>query len=313
MDFLEHIDISKENKPTPSLLIIIGILCLSFVLANILGAGVMLIVADLDMKDALNLNAAIQSSKNGWWAMMLAQGVSSLFVFIFPGLLYWYALEKKRFQDFSIKKLPQASIFGLVVLIQLAFSPFSGYVQSLNENMKLPGFLKKIEDFMKSMEENMATLTEFLTKFDSPAQLITAIIVIAILAGVGEELIFRGLIQRKLLISLKNHHLAIWISAAIFSFIHFQFYGFFPRMFLGAMFGYLYFWSGNIWIPIFAHIFNNGLAVIVMHLVNQKKISPEMEKLDTIPVPYVLASLLIFGSLMFVFQKNNISKNTDEA
>ena len=308
MDFLQYLQTTKENKPGTSLLILFAILLISLVLAQIVAGGLMILMSGIELSNIGNLIEVLMNSKNGWWTMMLSQGVASIFTFIVPGLLFWYAVEKKQFSDLSFRALPSVQIFGFVILIQLFFSPFSGWVQSLNEKMQLPASLEWLELIMKSMEDSAKTLTDFLTKFDSPIQLFVALIVIAIIAGIGEELIFRGLIQRKLLLGIKNYHLAIWISAIIFSGIHMQFYGFFPRMFLGALFGYLYYWSGNIWVPIFAHIFNNGLAVVLMHMVNQKKISPEIEKLDSIPLPYVLASLLAFIGLMFIFQKSNISK-----
>jgi membrane protease YdiL (CAAX protease family) len=303
MDFLQYLQTTKENKPGTSLLILFAILLISLVLAQIVAGGLMILMSGIELSNIGNLIEVLMNSKNGWWAMMLSQGVASIFTFIVPGLLFWYAVEKKQFNDLSFRALPSLQIFGLVILIQLSFSPFSGWVQSLNEKMQLPASLEWLESIMKSMEDSAKTLTDFLTKFDSPLELFVALIVIAIIAGIGEELIFRGLIQRKLLLGIKNYHLAIWISAIIFSGIHMQFYGFFPRMFLGALFGYLYYWSGNIWVPIFAHIFNNGLAVVLMHMVNQKKISPEIEKLDTIPMPYVTVSVLLFGGLMYLFKK----------
>jgi uncharacterized protein len=303
MDFLQYLRTTKENKPLTSLLILFAILLTALALAQIVAGGLMILMSGIELSNIGNIIEVLINSKNGWWTMMLSQGVASIFTFILPGLLFWYAIEKKQFSDLSFKNLPALQIFGMVILIQLCFSPFSGYIQSLNEKMQMPASLEWLEMLMKSMEESAKTLTDFLTKFDSPIQLIVALIVIAVIAGIGEELIFRGLIQRKLMLAFNNYHLAIWVSAIIFSGIHMQFYGFFPRMFLGALFGYLYYWSGNIWVPIFAHIFNNGLAVILMDLVNHKKISPEIEKLDTVPLPYVGISVLVFGGLLYLFKK----------
>lgn len=303
MDFLQYLQTTKENKPFTSLLILFAILLTALALAQIVAGGLMILMSGIELSNIGNIIEVLTRSKNGWWTMMTSQGVASIFTFILPGLLFWYVIEKKQFSDLNFKNLPTLSVFGLVILIQMCFSPFSGYIQSLNEKMQLPASLEWLELLMKNMEESAKTLTDFLTKFDSPVQLIAALIVIAVIAGIGEELIFRGLIQRKLMLGFNNYHLAIWVSAILFSGIHMQFYGFFPRMFLGALFGYLYYWSGNIWIPIFAHIFNNALAVLLMDMVNHKKISPEIEKLDTVPLPYVALSVLLFGGLMYFFKK----------
>lgn len=303
MNFLQFLKKQGETNPLHSILILTAILLCSLVLAQIVGGGIMLLMADIKLSELPKMLDIMLKSEKGWWAMMVGQGVSSAFTFIVPGLLFWYAVEKKTFSDFSFKPFPIIYTFGLITLIHLSFSPFSGYLQSLNEEMKLPEALKSLEEFMKGMEENGKVLTEYLTTFNSTAQFIIALIVIAIIAGIGEELIFRGLLQRKLLLLTQNPHVAIWLAAAIFSAIHFQFYGFLPRLALGALFGYLYYWSGNIWVPIFGHILNNGLAVIIMHLVHLKKVSPEIEKLDTVPMPYLILSTILCMGLLYFFKK----------
>ena len=123
---------------------------------------------------------------------------------------------------------------------------------------------------------------------------------------------FRGIVQRKFYIAFKNPHLAIWLSAFIFSAIHLQFYGFFPRMLLGAMFGYFYFWTGNLWVPILGHIFNNGLALILIHLVHLKKVSPDLEKLNIIPLPILLVFSALFASLIYYLTNSKNFENSDE-
>ena len=146
-------------------------------------------------------------------------------------------------------------------------------------------------------------MTEFLTTFDSFIKIIVGLIVIAVVAGIGEELIFRGLIQRKFYKGLNNPHLAICGAAIIFSAIHMQFYGFLPRMMLGALFGYLYLWTGNLWVPIAAHIFNNGFAVVMFYLSHIGVIGVDIEELETFPIPAVIASLFLSAALLWYFRK----------
>jgi membrane protease YdiL (CAAX protease family) len=126
---------------------------------------------------------------------------------------------------------------------------------------------------MKSSEEMAGKLTKFLIHFDRPIDYVVGMLVIAALAGLGEELFFRGILQNLFEKHLNNPHVAIWASAAVFSFIHFQFYGFFPRLLLGAFFGYLYVWYRNLWIPIIAHFFNNGFVLTMNYLYQLKKIT----------------------------------------
>jgi uncharacterized protein len=296
-----------ENKSSSisSLFYLLGIFILSWVIGNFLGSGAIILIGGLEIKDLGNLNAALLSAPQGWWAMVVGQGITSIFTFILSALAYLYFIEKKSFSDLSWKKLPNAPVFLNLLIIQLLLTPINGWIQKQNENMKLPSFLSDFEKFIKSMEENLEELTNFLTTFSNNYQLIAAILVIGVIAGIGEELLFRGLIQRKLYQFAKNHHLAIWITAFIFSAIHLQFYGFFPRMFLGALFGYFYFWTGNIWVPILAHVFNNSLAVVLLNFVNQGKINAEIEKMDNIPFPVLMTSLLLFILSVFWFYKKN--------
>lgn len=91
------------------------------------------------------------------------------------------------------------------------------------------------------------------------------LVIIAILPGIGEELIFRGIIQKQIGLMLRNPIVAIWISAIIFSAIHLQFEGFLPRMVLGIVLGYLYHWTGNLWVPMLAHAFNNGIQIVLIY------------------------------------------------
>jgi membrane protease YdiL (CAAX protease family) len=149
--------------------------------------------------------------------------------------------------------------------------------------------------------------------------MLLAVVVIAVLPAIGEELVFRGIIQRELFRGTNNIHVAIWISAAIFSAIHIQFYGFVPRMLLGALFGYLYYWSGNLWMPIIAHFINNGFTVVAMYLYQQGSVKMDIENAEAAPWSSVLFSAVITTALLYFFKKFyekrrpvNFSDNTNQ-
>ncbi len=139
----------------------------------------------------------------------------------------------------------------------------------MNSRLVLPGFLMNMEQKMKMMEEEAAQLTKLFLESRSSGVLTINFLIIAILPAIGEEFLFRGVIQRLLGEWTKNIHVGIFLAAFIFSFIHFQFYGFVPRLLLGLYFGYLMFWSGSIWVPVTAHLVNNGMAVIYYHFAEQ--------------------------------------------
>src|SRR5690606_2422366 len=116
--------------------------------------------------------------------------------------------------------------------------------------------------WMKVQELQMEKITEKILQVTSFSGLLLNLLVIAIIPAIGEELLFRGCLQPVFHRWTKNIHIAIWITAIIFSAIHVQFYGFIPRMLMGAVFGYMLYWGRSIWLPIIAHFINNATAVI---------------------------------------------------
>ena len=160
-----------------------------------------------------------------------------------------------------------------------------------------------LEQWAKALEDSMKELTTYLTKFDSPGYFILAVVVIAVLPAIGEELIFRGLLQNIFLRMNKNPHIAIWLAAFFFSAIHFQFYGFFPRLFLGALFGYLYFWTGNLLVPIVAHFFNNFFSVAALYAYQRGLTDIDPETSEALPLTYIIVFGVLFMVLIVYFKK----------
>ena len=199
--------------------------------------------------------------------------------------------------------------FALVIVIVFAFMGFNSIFIEWNQNFTFPEALKGMEESLRSMEEQLTELTKYLTTFDSTAQVVTAFIVVAILPAIGEELVFRGILQKELFRGTNNIHLSIWISAAIFSAIHMQFFGFVPRMFLGALFGYLYHWSGNLTLSMLAHLVNNGFMVIALYLQQQKLIDIDIESTESVPWQAVIFSAIFTTILLYSFQKFYQQKN----
>jgi hypothetical protein len=197
----------------------------------------------------------------------------------------------------------------IVVATVISFLAVNSVFIQWNQGITLP---PGIEEWARSFENRATELTKYLTTFDSFGQVIFAFIVIAIIPAIGEELVFRGIIQRQFYKSTKNTHVSIWLGAAIFSIMHFQLYGFVPRMFLGALFGYLYYWSGNIIMPMVAHFINNGMIVVAMYLYQQKLIDVDMESNEAAPWSAVLVSAIITGVLLYVFKKFYEKKQTEE-
>ena len=126
------------------------------------------------------------------------------------------------------------------------------------------------------------------------------ILIIAIMAGIGEELMFRGVIQKILIGWTKDIHLGILYTAIIFSTIHFQFYGFVPRMILGMVLGYLYIWSKSLWVPVIAHAINNALTVtFTPNTFNKGNELVKIVSNNQNSIGYIIAGIFVFTFCMW--------------
>jgi len=236
-------------------------------------------------------------------AVMVVQGIATFVgLMVFP-VLHITQLEHKPLQPFFPVQPKLGQVLLGVTLLGLAFVIAMSPVVEWNSQIHFPAALKEFEAWAREKEEMAAKLTETLTQFESAGQMLTALLVIAILPAIGEELVFRGMIQREFWRATKNVHVAIWTSAFLFSAIHLQFFGFIPRLLLGALFGYLYYWSNNLLVPMFAHFFNNGFAVVAMYLNQQNVTDLNVEDNTSAPWPYVAIALAAtVGLLYFVWK-----------
>jgi uncharacterized protein len=219
--------------------------------------------------------------------------------FLAPPLLLALT-ERTSLKKFYGFKTPHLGLMGFTIIIMMVAMPLMEWVTILNQNMTFPSYLKSVEKWMRAKEDETMTTTLILLKMQNIKDLLMNLFMIALVPGIAEELMFRGGIQRSLGRIFSNPHVAIWVAAAIFSAIHVQFYGFVPRLLLGAGFGYLYFWSGSLWYSMFAHFLNNAYAVGVAYYM-QKNNMPldEVDKTAYFPwYTYIISAILT----IFTFQ-----------
>ena len=196
--------------------------------------------------------------------MRFVQLVTSICTFLLPSLAMAWTCGTNPTAYLSLRKVANGEVWLLTLLSMFLLSPAINLLGLLNQQMELPAFMAPIEHWMRTQEDLAERLTLKLLSNDSPWTLLANLLVIAGAAGVTEEFLFRGALQRVIGRWTANPHTVIWIAAALFSAFHIQFYGFLPRMLLGAYFGYLLYWGKSIWIPVFAHFCNNAFAVIGM-------------------------------------------------
>lgn len=239
------------------------------------------------------------------WAALAAQGTVHLIMFTMTALVFSSLIEQKQLIPDYLSKphFPLLPALGFLLVAYFLTAPIIAYTVELNQAMDLPDSLGKLEELMQNMEKNTQEFVQALIRFDSASQFLLGLFVIGVLPAVGEELIFRGIVQRKVQVIVGNGHLAVWITAVVFSAVHFQFYGFLPRMLLGALLGYYYLWSQNLWIPIAAHLINNGFTVIMLYLYQQgiSEIDPEQDGL--ISHWGAIISALLTAALLWLIMK----------
>lgn len=205
-------------------------------------------------------------------------------------------------------KLPSKMIFALLVFMVSYF--FASFLAQLNKGMILPESMKNIEEMMRSMEDAALETTDMLLSGKSLGSLIMNLVVVAGFAAISEELFFRGALQQFIYEKLKNDHVSIWLTALVFSLVHFQFYGFLPRLFLGAILGYLFIYTKNLWAPILFHFLNNATVIILNFFCSDKEWYKNIEETSITPVFVVFATVsLLLTIALFRIYNNQTSKN----
>ena len=300
--------VSRVPGTWGSLLVLVGFMLIGMAVGNVLAVMVLAIYLGADTESVTGLLTQLfaqpEKIPNGWNALMIMQGTVHFFSYLLPTVIYWFYIERRTIGEFSTGRKPSWLIWVLAFLLVLAFIPVNSKFIEWNAAMDLPDALSGLEKWMRDKEDQLSVMTEFLTSYKSFGQLMIALFVVTLLPALGEEMLFRGVIQTKLFQELRNMHVAIWVSAAIFSAIHFQFYGFLPRMMLGALFGYLYYWTGNLWVPILAHFVNNGFVLVMMYLHNVGIVKINIEEAKSMPFLLILASLVVSTAILGVIKNN---------
>ncbi len=232
------------------------------------------------------------------------QIVQSTALFIIPSiaLSFFFSVRPKNY--LALNTNPRLRQIIITLLIVLSAVPVINGLAFLNEQIQFPGFLESLERWLKQTEERAKVLTELFLKVDNIQGLLLNLFMIAFIPAVGEELLFRGIIQRIFTEWTKNVHAGIWIAAILFSAMHLQFYGFLPRTVLGAIFGYMLVWSGSMWFPVLAHFFNNAAAVYAYYMIEKRMVNESIESFGTASDEwgFILVSLFFLTAFLLIFK-----------
>lgn len=281
----------------PVLISLLGIFALFILGFVVIGPAIGVAVASLfyegDFLEAMMHPLEHPDIRNG---ILISQGIASGVGLVLLPWFYLTFIEKKSIRPFFKPEPGVISVFAIlafaVILLGVVISPLAEW----NASFEIPG---SFGAWARETETLAEGIIKMITSDLSPMMLVFSMVVIALVPAVGEELVFRGLIQNEMYRANKNPHVAIWLTAIIFSAIHLQFLGFVPRVLIGAFLGYLYFWSGNLLVPMIGHFLNNGIQLMGLYLYQQGALSYNIEETTSAPWVAVLLSIPMLGALLY--------------
>lgn len=246
----------------------------------------------------------------------MVQLFNSLGMFLAPALMFAYAHDRKWLHYNWADCKPHYLLVNVTLLLSIVILPVVALLSQWNQAIELPKSLGPLQQWMTDMDAKAEELTTLLTFKHTYGTLLANIFVLALVPALGEEFMFQGTIQAFLNKWTGKPHLAIWITALIFSFIHFQFSGFIPRLLLGAYLGYLFYWSRSIWLPVLAHFLHNALSLLVDFSFQGRGISLDDMKFTDIhgAIPLVVScSIVTFVSLIFMWRTQKELNHNEES
>ncbi len=234
----------------------------------------------------------------------LFQIIASVGTFIIPAILFPKAINKLPLPFLRIKENISSYAVLVAIFLMVISIPAISYVYEINKGFIFPQSLSWLEAQLRQMEENAQNITSALVNSNSFAQLLLNALVVAVVPAIAEELFFRGCLQNFVRLVFQNIHLSVWFTAIIFSGFHGQFFGFIPRVLLGVILGYIFVYSGSIWVAAIAHFINNFLALLSAYLF---KLNPHWQFLSddfVFPLWMAFVSLaLMVATIFFMLQQ----------
>ncbi len=237
--------------------------------------------------------------------------IQSLSLFFFPALaIAWFFSRPRDF--FYLKEDVGLKSFVLIIVLMVVAQGVVNILAYWNYNIHFPDALRGLELQLREVEKQAQIITSRILSGTSLGQLIINVIVVALVPAIGEELFFRGVLQRHLKETFRNAHVAIVLTALIFAFAHFEFFTFLPRFLLGLILGYIAYWYKNLWAPILAHFTNNFIGVMIYFVsLRQGKTVDDLTQVQKPAIWLSIASVILLTIILYTLKKwsNGKSQN----
>jgi membrane protease YdiL (CAAX protease family) len=289
----------SQLSPYLQFLTFIALTFLVIGVGYLIGAGIVIgLFGKKTLSDIAELNLNQPQVANGLWIL---QVVSTTIPIMVAAVLFAYFIVKDP-AAYLKNNFKFTWVLPIIIFfVMLISSPLIECLSTINQKMQLPSFLAGVQQWMRKTEEQAAKVTAILLQMKTIPSFIFKFLLVGLFTAVVEEFMFRGCIQTIFTKWTKNAHAAVWITAALFSAFHMEFFGFLPRMMLGVLFGYFVLWSGSIWTAVWAHFINNGTAVIVSYLFQNKTIKINPDDQHIFNWASYLFSLIIVLFLLYLY------------
>jgi len=299
----------SDLSPVSKIVFTVILVLVSFIIFAFAGALVAIPLFDVNIftnPDVLNDYSSIENINT----IKFFQIIQSIGLFIVPAIIAGYFFHG-NLKYLGVLMRPGLFSVIMACVIIITAQPFINWMLQINEMLKLPEFLSGLKNWMLESEKSRIEITEIFLDVSTVSGFVVNIIMFGVIAAVGEELIFRGLLLKLFNEWVKNIHVAVIITSILFSALHVQFYGFLPRLMLGIFLGYTFVWSRSLWVPIVAHFINNASAVTIYYLVNNNFIKGDAETAGSIDNNFLLITSIIVLSV-FIYSVYYFEKKRGE-
>ena len=307
--------------PFIKLLFLVFLMITTFFILSFLGVLLAVPLFHISLTDIFTL-ASEPPTAESVALLKYLQVIQSIALFVLPPIFFVLLSREKIARYFGFDRTVKGSLYVVLFFMAVALVPVNNYLSWWNQNLHLPESLAGLERTLRTMESSAEELMKAFMKMPDFGSYLLNLFIIAVLAAVGEEMTFRGVIQPLFIRWTRSPHAGIILTGAFFSFFHFQFFGFFPRWLLGILFGYLFYWSRTLWVPVTAHFFNNALAVTVYYYAGAEAVEKHYDHIGVVHLaemeaagksvistqrPVLIAGVAVVILSMYIFYRNRVT------
>lgn len=261
----------KSKSALNQFLVLLSVVAVCFFVIGLIGTFILSAITGISLDQMTDLSKMDFSKPSHLNFLRGMQAVQFVSLFVVPVWICSWLFSRNSRKYLGLQAPSNMGYILAGVGVMLVAIPFTGWLGELNRNIPFP---PDMASWMQAKEKEAERTITALLSGRRITDLFLNLVFIAVFAAVGEELLFRGMVQRLLIKMFRSPWAGILVSAALFSAMHMQFYGFLPRFALGVLLGLIYWYSGSLWVAILAHFVYDAVLVILAY-VNPETVSQE--------------------------------------